>query len=164
MNIQIKLLQLDDANLLYQFEKENKEYFETMVPSRGQEYYVFDHFLKQLHSLLDEQAEGLSYFYLIKSVNGEIVGRINLVDIEDSTGHLGYRVGEKYLGRGIASQAVRELLSTTTIREINAKTTSNNFASQRVLERNQFSLVTKDLEAISLNNQVVDFYHYRWER
>lgn len=163
MNIKLELVTVEDAKRLYYFEKENKDFFETMVPSRGEEYYLYDYFLEQLGSLLEEQTMGLSYFYLIKNTSGEIVGRINLVDIENSTGHLGYRVGERFLGLGVATQAVRELVASTTIREIHAKTTSTNIASQRVLEKNHFNLISKNSAAITMNNQLVDFYNYLWK-
>ena len=48
--------------------------------------------------MLIEQADGDSYFYLIRNEEKEIIGRINLVDIDTETqiSSLGYRVGEKF--------------------------------------------------------------------
>ncbi len=72
--------------------------FETMVPNRGSKYFEFEYFQKLLDDLLIEQADGDSYFYLIRNEEKEIVGRINLVDIDMETriSSLGYRVGEKF--------------------------------------------------------------------
>ena len=72
--------------------------FETMVPNRGSKYFEFEYFQKLLDDLLIEQADGDSYFYLIRNEEKEIVGRINLVDIDTETriSSLGYRVGEKF--------------------------------------------------------------------
>lgn len=69
-----------------------------MVPGRGSNYYVYEYFQKQLAELLKEQTEGISYFHLIRNTEKEIVGRINLVDVdkEKRIGSLGYRVGEGF--------------------------------------------------------------------
>ena len=43
-DITIKLLEGSDAEELFQFELENRNFFESMVPSRGDHYYDFDNF------------------------------------------------------------------------------------------------------------------------
>ncbi len=94
--ISIEKLSIQDAASLFQFEVYNRAFFEKSVPSRGDAYYQYDHFLRGLQALLDEQAQGISFFGLIKNSQGDILGRMNLVDIEkdEGIGHLGYRVGE----------------------------------------------------------------------
>ena len=79
--------------------------FETMVPNRGSKYFEFEYFQKLLDDLLIEQADGDSYFYLIRNEEKEIIGRINLVDIDTETqiSSLGYRVGENLLKRSCYS-------------------------------------------------------------
>ncbi len=59
---------------------------------------ILNIFKKLLDNLLIEQADGESYFYLIRNEENEIVGRINLIDIDSETriSSLGYRVGEKF--------------------------------------------------------------------
>lgn len=76
-----------------------------MVPNRGSKYFEFEYFKKLLDDLLIEQADGDSYFYLIRNEEKEIVGRINLVDIDTETriSSLGYRVGEKFTKRSCNS-------------------------------------------------------------
>lgn len=108
MNITIEKLQESDDEKLFAFELENRAYFEEMVPSRGDEYYIFENFTKKNKALLDEQSKGLSYFYLIKNEDGLILGRINLVNVDKNQGigHIGYRVGESYIGKGIANKSV----------------------------------------------------------
>ncbi|MDX8046482.1 GNAT family N-acetyltransferase [Gracilibacillus sp. S3-1-1] len=166
MDLKIEQLQYDDAEKLLAFELENRDFFEEMVPSRGDEYYKVDIFNKQLQNLLDEQVEGLSYYHLIKSKEGTILGRINLVDIDHSQqlGHVGYRVGKAYTGSGIASEALRlliESMSKQGIRKLLAKTTTNNIASQKILTRNGFEQVTTDTEEFEMNGQTVKFIYFR---
>lgn len=167
-SIIIKKLQVEDFDKLFEFELENRGYFEEMVPSRGDDYYNFEIFRQRNKILIDEQAQGLSYYYLIKDKEGTILGRINLVDIEKSEGisHIGYRVGKAYAGKGIAKIALGLLLKDTAklnVKRILAKTTTNNMASQKVLEKSGFKHVTTDKQKFKMNGQFLSFVHYVWE-
>lgn len=165
MEIYINLLKEKDAEELFIFESVNRRFFEKSVPSRGENYYIFENFLKQHRALLKEQKEGISYFYLIRDISDSIVGRINLVDIdrEKKLGYLGYRVGEAYIGRGIANQAVKLLIKESErsdILEIHAKPTSFNKPSQSVLGKNNFIITDHREEEIDFNGQKGYFIHY----
>ncbi|MFE8702149.1 GNAT family N-acetyltransferase [Cytobacillus sp. FJAT-54145] len=165
MNIRIEALKKGDEDQLFAFECENREFFESMVPGRGEEYYEFTHFSKVLDALLKEQQEGTDYYYLIKNDINQIVGRMNLVNInsEELSAQVGYRIGEKFLGQGIASKALNLLINEGTQKKVHtfhAKTTSNNIPSQKVLEKNKFVLSQIEKDAISLNGEKADFFHY----
>ncbi|WP_413306829.1 GNAT family N-acetyltransferase [Bacillus sp. 1P10SD] len=167
MDLKIELLCQQDARDLFEFEYKNRAFFERMVPSRGDAYYRFEHFSHVLSELLQEQAEGISYFFLIRDENDTIVGRINLVDTEVNgsirMGHLGYRIGEEYSGMGLATKAVNMLLKMLPdkygIHEVHAKTTEDNFGSQKVLEKNHFALVAVDKD----KNAKEAFKNYIWK-
>ncbi|PEI95673.1 GNAT family N-acetyltransferase [Bacillus pseudomycoides] len=168
MEIYIDELKKQDAEELFAFECYNRTFFEKMVPSRGDDYYVYETFQSKHDELLKEQKEGTSYFYLIRNMEKTIVGRINLVDIEKDRqlGYLGYRVGEDFIGNGIATKAVQLLLIQAAdhqIIEIHAKTTNNNIASQLVLEKSGFSRTVIDKKGIELNGQKINFIHYVWK-
>lgn len=77
-----------------------------MVPTRGSQYFNFEYFQKLLDDLLIEQVNGDSYFYIIRNEENEIVGRINLVDVDSETrsSSLGYRVGEKFIKKELQLQ------------------------------------------------------------
>lgn len=165
MNLLIEQLNALDAESLYAFEVENRVFFEEMVPTRGDDYYNFESFKIRHESLLEEQAEGISYFYLIKDGNGSILGRINLVDIDKNhkTGHLGYRVGQVHTGKGIAKKALEFFLDVVKergLQEVKAKTTTNNIASQKVLESNGFSNTATSYEEFEMNGQKLKFVSY----
>ncbi|MFD6441086.1 GNAT family N-acetyltransferase [Peribacillus sp. NPDC060186] len=166
MEIFIDKLNVQDAEELYNFECDNRTFFEQTVPSRGDDYYIFEMFKNRLMELLKEQEENISYFYLIKNDSGSIVGRINLVDIDNINGmaHVGYRIGEKYTQRGIANKALKLLLNTaseSSVNQIHAKTTNNNIASQKVLERNGFERISINEEK-NEHGQKETFIHYCW--
>lgn len=167
MNIIIEKLKGTDVESLYKFEIENRTFFENMVPSRGDDYYKPGGFKVRHESLLDEQVKGLSYFYLIKDENDSILGRINLVDIDESnkTGFLGYRVGQIYTGKGVAKKALKLLLKTIVeldIKEVKGKTTTNNIASQKVLEQNGFEHTETSDKEFEMNGQMLKFVTYTW--
>lgn len=169
MEILIKKLAEEDLEMLYEFEIENRAYFEDMVPGRGDDYYDFEIFKEKNRALLNEQKRELSYFYLIENKEGLILGRMNLVDIDESKGlgSIGYRVGQEYAGKGIVKRALHLLLAATTelgIRQISAKTTTDNTASQKILEKNGFQYLKTSDETFRHNGQSVSFVHYIWEK
>ena len=167
MDIRLKTLALSDASALHAFELENRSFFETMVPGRGDAYFQEDNFREKLADLLDEQRRDESWFYLIMNPDDEILGRINLVDLDPTrkSGHAGYRVAEAYTGRGIANKGLALLIDAVSKRGITklfAKTTTNNIASQRVLEKNGFNQLQTEDEVVELNGEMLRFVNYEW--
>ena len=165
MDVFIEKLHVTDAEDLFNFEVENRTFFEKMVPTRGDEYYNFETFKKRHETLLKEQVIGSSYFYLIKDKHNSILGRINLVDIDKhkKIGYLGYRVGQIHTGKGIANKALKsllEIISDEDVKQIKATTTTNNVASQRILEKNGFERIGISNEKFEMNSQKLNFIYY----
>ncbi|SEQ94526.1 ribosomal-protein-alanine N-acetyltransferase [Virgibacillus subterraneus] len=69
-----------------------------------------------------------------------------------------------YTGKGIANTALKLLLETIRskqrIKQVSAKTTTNNIASQKVLEKNGFKYIAASDEEIIMNGQKVKFVYY----
>lgn len=156
MKINLSLLSMADAKALFEFETENKEFFEEFVPPRPDSYFIYAKFIHILEMLLEEQKDKKSLFFLIKGENGGIIGRINLIDIDwpTKTAEVGYRVGKNHIGKGSAVQALEMLKSEAIflgIERINAKTTVDNIPSQKVLERCSFQKDTVEMD---------EFIHY----
>ncbi|WP_270180991.1 GNAT family N-acetyltransferase [Alkalihalobacillus sp. CinArs1] len=164
MEIALTKLTERDAEDLFRFEIENRAYFEEMVPTRGEDYYKFDGFLTRHEALLSEQSRGDATFYLVRNQEGHIVGRMNISVDEKMHGDLGYRIGRDY-AKGVAKQALKALMEEvkgTGVKRIHAKTTSNNIASQKVLEKNGFRCVGFDDESFSMNGEKMNFVYYMW--
>ena len=89
------------------FELANRAYFATFISDRGDEY--FDHFTEQHNALLAEQEAGTCIFHVLIDEDGAVLGRFNLVNIEDGTAELGYRVAQHVAGRGVATATVQDL-------------------------------------------------------
>ncbi|MBM7542659.1 GNAT family N-acetyltransferase [Amphibacillus cookii] len=169
MNIRLEKLNQHDFEALFKFEQENKVFFEKMVPPRPDNYFVYDQFKKNNQALLAEQETGKSHFFLIKDQASAIHGRLNIVDIdlETQTGDLGYRIGESSVGKGVASQALALLLGRIDelpVIRLEAKTTSHNLASQRVLEKNGFTYQGADANDFEMNGERVNFVYYTWSK
>jgi [ribosomal protein S5]-alanine N-acetyltransferase len=143
---ELELVRAEHAPALLAFEQQNRAYFAAVIPDRGDEFFAdFDgrHAL-----LLALQAAGTDYFHVLVGDCGEVVGRVNLVYIENGSAELGYRIAEKAAGRGLATAAVRDVrrlaADTYGLTQLRAKVTLNNPASRKVLERNGF-VVTGEL-------------------
>ncbi|MEW1794106.1 MULTISPECIES: GNAT family N-acetyltransferase [Streptomyces] len=135
---ELQLLRLDHAPAVLAFERENRAYFAASIPDRGDAYFTD---FAALHAeRLAEQATGLCYFHVL--VTEEVVGRVNLVDVEDGVAELGYRIAEKAAGKGLATDAVRQICvqaaETYGLTALRAKTTDDNTASHTVLTRTGF--------------------------
>ncbi|GGS75706.1 MULTISPECIES: GNAT family N-acetyltransferase [Streptomyces] len=137
---ELKRLHASHAPAVLDFERSNRSYFAAFVPDRGDAY--FDRFTDRYNALLAEQEAGVCAFYVLLAEDGSVQGRFNLVDIEHRTAVLGYRVAEHVAGRGVATEAVRELCRLAGqrhgLRALRAATTHRNAASHRVLTKTGF--------------------------
>ncbi|SCG61606.1 ribosomal-protein-alanine N-acetyltransferase [Micromonospora inositola] len=141
--IRLERLRADHAPALLAFERENREFFARTVPDRGDAYFA--EFAARHRALLAEQDAGSIHFHVVLDERGELIGRVNLVDVEDGAAELGYRIGERATGRGVATAAVEEVcrLAATAygLTALAAVTTRDNPASMAVLGRTGFTTV-----------------------
>lgn len=141
--VKLERLRADHTEALLAFELENREYFTRSIPDRGDAYFA--EFDTMLRARLAEQDAGVCHFHLVTDAEGRLVGRVNLVDVEDGSAELGYRIGERSAGRGVATAAVAEVCRVAGtaygLTSLVAVTTLDNLASRAVLERNSFAHV-----------------------
>lgn len=137
---ELQRLHADHAPAVLAFELANRAYFAASITDRGDEY--FDRFADRFAALLAEQEAGTCAFHVLVAEDGSVLGRFNLVGIEDGAAELGYRVAQHATGRGVATAAVRELCrlaaSRYGLRTLRAATADQNVASQRVLVKAGF--------------------------
>ena len=100
-------------------------------------------------------------------VNGEAVGSIGIfpqTDIHEKNAEMGYWLAEEYWGKGIMTQAIREIVeygfSTFEIVRIFARPFSTNLKSQRVLEKAGFELEARLKRALFKNGKFMDELTY----
>lgn len=140
---ELQRLHTDHAPAVLAFELANRAYFAASVPDRGDAF--FDQFTERYSSLLAEQEAGICVFHVLVGADGSVLGRFNLVDIEEGTAVLGYRVAQHVAGRGVATATVRELCRLAAarhgLRTLRAATTVDNAASRKVLTKAGFGPV-----------------------
>ena len=141
--VTLERLTVAHAEPVLAFELENREYFAARILDRGDAYFAS--FTARHHALLAEQDAGICQFHVLVDVSGAVVGRVNLVDIENGSAELGYRIAEKAAGRGLATAAVHAIVGLAAsqygLTTLRAGTSARNVASQTVLERAGFRRV-----------------------
>ncbi|MGW2716231.1 GNAT family N-acetyltransferase [Streptomyces sp. NPDC001492] len=137
---ELKRLQAGHAPAVLAFELANRAYFAASITDRGDDY--FEHFTEGYDALLAEQEAGICAFHVLVAEDGSVLGRFNLVDIEDHSAELGYRVAQHVAGRGVATATVQELCRLAAdrygLRTLRAATAHRNVASQKVLTKAGF--------------------------
>lgn len=145
MTVALHPLEPGDAEPLLAFEQENRSFFERFVPGRGDAYYRPSAVRGSIEGNLEERRLGTDFMYALRDAEGEIVGRLNLVNVQRGPvqcAQLGYRIGERHNGRGYATQAVGQVVRVAFERlglhRLEAATSPENVGSQIVLIRNGF--------------------------
>lgn len=97
--------------------------------------------------------------------NGEIAGSIGCVPQEDvarKTVEIGYFIGAPYQGKGIATEAIHQLLDFIQTRmdvvRVFARVFEGNTASMHALRKNGFNLESVQRKAVIKNNSILDDY------
>jgi ribosomal-protein-alanine N-acetyltransferase len=133
----IERLRPDHAAAVLVFERENRSYFAASVSDRGDDYFAG--FQQRFRGLLEEQETGACQFHVVIGDNGEVLGRVNLVDVADGSAELGFRIAEKAAGQGLATAAVRQVCATAVrdygLRSLRASAAADNAGSRAVLSR-----------------------------
>jgi ribosomal-protein-alanine N-acetyltransferase len=137
----LELLTSEHARPLERFERANRAFFAARVGDRGDDY--FEHFDDRLAIRVCENQEGTSLYFVIVDAEGEVLGRINISDVDrvDLT-ELGFRVAEHVQGRGLATSGVisaLEIAAARGVMTVKARVSIANLASRRVLERCGFT-------------------------
>ncbi|BBA95800.1 hypothetical protein RVR_808 [Actinacidiphila reveromycinica] len=152
------MLRPGHAAAVLAFERENRAYFAASVPDRGDAFFA--EFDARFARLLAWQADGTDHPHVLVAPDGEVVGRVNLVEVTPQrSAELGYRIARKAAGRGLATAAVREVcrLAATaySLTALTARATHDNPASRTVLERNAF----RPVGHLTLNGKPATRYH-----
>lgn len=163
MEITIKLLEESDLQELYQFEMENRVFFEELGFGRSESYYDIHQFKQIIKELVENQKKDLAYMYLIRDAAENIVGRINLTDMirgNMNKAEIGYRMGKVHQGKGYATKAVGLILEKAAtehkLHRIEAGTSVQNIGSQVALVKNGFQFTGRLRQYIFINGEWQD--------
>jgi ribosomal-protein-alanine N-acetyltransferase len=167
-------INLDD---LFYFEQVNKDFFEKTLPPRPATYNQLETFKSAMEAILEEQARGDCYMYLIRGDEDQVLGRINLVKIQaqDSKSadfgqvlkyELGYRLSEKVQGKGYGTKALSLIIEEAKklkIQVLEAGTSTLNIGSQKILIKNGFTLIGQEEKVMQVKGQWLDGLLYSLE-
>ncbi|TYK52346.1 GNAT family N-acetyltransferase [Actinomadura decatromicini] len=145
--VRLRVVQMADAEALAALYAENRDYLRPWEPVRDDAYFTVDGQRDNLQRLVEAYATGEMWPGVIL-LEGEIAGRITLNNVLRGplqSCFLGYWVARAHAGRGVATEAVRRALDVAfgdlRLHRVEAFTRVDNHASQRVLERNGFTVV-----------------------
>ena len=136
---ELQRLNAGHAPAVLDFEQLNRTYFAASITDRGDDYFA--RFTEGYNALLAEQEAGICRFHVLVDGTGAVVGRVNLIDLENGSAELGYRIAEKWAGKGLATAAVRaviELAPSYGLTALRAGASDHNAASQAILTRTGF--------------------------
>lgn len=132
-NVRLRRVREDDLPVLFEHQLDPEATRMANFPARDRDAFL-EHWTRILGdgSLVAQAIE----------LDGEIVGNIGSW-IQDGERDVGYWIGRKYWGAGIATAALRELLSEVDERPLFAHVVEHNIGSIRVLEKCGFRVVER---------------------
>ncbi|WP_426071076.1 GNAT family N-acetyltransferase [Janthinobacterium sp. DSP2-3-3] len=162
----IRTLRPDDAVPLLAFEQANRAWFERHIDPRPDDFYSIEGIQAHVAQFLGEHQQGRLHPCVIVDEHGELIGRANLKDINRKQGvaEVGYRIGELQAGKGLATAALRHLITLAQdewrLASLCAYAIDGNVASMRVLERCGFEQGTAAPAIAIVAGKVVDGHAY----
>ncbi|KAF0861802.1 GNAT family N-acetyltransferase [Pseudomonas sp. LD120] len=158
--------ELDDLTDLLAFEEQNRAFFEASINARPPHYYSREGVAEAIVQARQDAEADRGYQFLIRQ-DSQLVGRINLHRVQRpyfNCAELGYRVGARFNGRGIARAAVEQVLQQAfgelQLSRIEANARPENLGSVRVLEASGFSCYGHSRRSFLLHGQWFDRLHY----
>ena len=151
---------------LLAFELDNRAYFESWVTARAPSYYSLDAVAASIEQAQRERENDTAHQYLAR-LDGQIVGRVNLTAVTRpyfNKAQLGYRIGERFGGRGYATRVVALLLEEAfgalDLWRLEATARPQNLGSIAVMQRNGFHQYGKAEQAMRFQDAWSDLLYF----
>ena len=135
MTVLLRDVRPDDLESLFEYQREPAAIEMAAFPSRDRDAF-FAHWKT---NVLGNPA-GIPR---IVEVDGEVAGFINSFE-RNGERLVGYWLGSRFWGRGIATQALEQLLKCDSFRPLLAHVAKHNIASIRVLEKCGFTICREE--------------------
>jgi RimJ/RimL family protein N-acetyltransferase len=121
----------DDLPILHEYECEPEAAAMAGFPSRGREAFM-------AHWAKTRASDAALQWTIV--CDGEVAGNIGCWQ-DGGQRFVGYWIGRRFWGRGLATQALREVLELVDERPVHAHVLKGNAGSVRVLEKCGFAVV-----------------------
>lgn len=162
--MQLELLSKHHLQPLFDFELENRAWFESLIEPRDNNFYSEHGVEQHIAAELDKVISGTAFCGLLIKDN-EIVARANLRDISANKAFVGYRVSKRFLSQGYASLCLASLIEIAKkefgVQFLEAKVLANNPASKQVLLKQGFEIIGNVPNFITLNNKSLACTEFR---
>lgn len=141
-----RILRTEDVVELTDLLCRNRSFLSPWDPERDDDFFTVTKQHDIARASLDTYSDGSMVPLVITDAKGTIVGRLNINGIVRGafqSAAIGYWVSERVNGLGFASAAVAEAIKISTslgLHRLQAETLIHNKSSQRVLEKNGFTL------------------------
>lgn len=158
-HIFIKRLETSDAAAKLDMELRNRDFFQTYVPLREEDFYTLDGQLARIRKDDEgkEQNEHYAFGIFLKETS-ELIGEVTLSEVERGplqSCWIGYYLDKHHNGKGYMTEAVRLAVdyafNELKLHRIQAGVMPHNIASMKLLEKAGFHRegIAKDLVKIN---------------
>ncbi|GAA2822449.1 ribosomal protein S5-alanine N-acetyltransferase [Nonomuraea rubra] len=166
-HVVLRLVTEHDAEALQAAYVRNRDHLARWEPRRPDEFFTVEGQATRLKALLEQQARGQAVAWVLAD-GDRVVGRMTLNDIVRGpflNAHLGYWIDAEYLGRGLATKAVREVCRIADqelgLHRVAAATLLGNEASQSVLRKCGFELFGTAPRYLEIDGRWQDHRQYQ---
>jgi [ribosomal protein S5]-alanine N-acetyltransferase len=163
-----RLITPDDAPALAQLLRLNRDFLAPWEPLRADDYFTEDAQRIGIQDALREHEQGRNLPLVMVDEEASVIGRITLNGIVRGAFQscsVGYWVGQPEGGRGVATAALKQVISVAFgelgLHRIQGETLLDNFASQKVLERNGFVRIGMAPEYLKIAGRWQDVILYQ---
>ncbi|WP_187414962.1 GNAT family N-acetyltransferase [Nonomuraea sp. PA05] len=166
-DVVLRLATEQDPEALHVAYVRNRDHLTPWEPRRPEEFFTVEGQATRLKGLLEQQAGGQAAAWVLAD-GDRVVGRMTLADIVRGpflNAHLGYWIDFGYLGRGLATKAVREVCRIADeelgLHRVAAATLVHNEASQSVLRKCGFELFGTAPRYLEIDGRWQDHRQYQ---
>ncbi len=160
-------LGVEDAEALSAFELASRDWFEREVPPRPPAYFAPETLREILREMLEGPEAERARFFLVRAMDGTIMGRVNLTGITEGpqgrVAEVGYRIGAAHAGKGLARAALGVAIHVAReigLDRLRAKVPEHHIASIKVLEANEFIPTGEAPAQAELHGAPLTLLHY----
>lgn len=157
-------LAMEHAPELLNFERKNRDWFEQHVTPREEDFYTLLGVQTHIAELLLDQTLNKAYSTLLLDRYDNLVGRINLANINQGKAFLGYRLGKQWAKKGLAKKGVKLMIEqarSLKLTRLVALASVSNIASQKVLASQGFKPHHRLKSFTTVQGEVLDCIEYR---
>ncbi|MCW5876510.1 MAG: GNAT family N-acetyltransferase [Anaerolineales bacterium] len=149
--VSLRQVQDGDLPILYEYQRDPEAVRMAAFPAR--EHADFMAHWAKVHANPEN-------IHLAILLDGQVVGSI-MSWVMEGQREVGYWVGRAFWGRGVASEALRQLLAQLLERPLYAHTARHNYGSMRVLEKCGFARVGQSKGVLNVDGELVEEIVFR---